>query len=436
MPPWLLRIDVVDGPFPSIVWGVTALLVLVLLLRRPTSRWMLRAAIGILAGALIGVVLVTVVDATQAFGGTTPRGTVWWIAAGFAALGLAIVSLWDSRAWRKIVAIVTVILVLISTFLGVNALFGIDRTLGSLFGISSLQEADDLPGPNPSISPTGPLYASWTPPSDLPAKGQVRQLSGTHAIPSSAGFVARDASVYLPPAALVAEPPALPVVVFMMGKPGNPDPSFVQDALDGLAAKNKGLAPIVIVADQLGNPDANPACVDSKTYGGVSTYFNTDIPAFISANLPVVSDHAQWTIGGYSNGGACALVWAGKHPEIWGNIISISGEEFPGSEEQDTVLREVFGGDSASYAAAKPDAVLAAGKGRYDSHVAVFTVGENDPAYIPGARSSAKLAQAAGFTTTFQIIAGADHVVTALNGGLPFAFGVLYPRLGLSAPAG
>lgn len=436
MPSWLLQIDVIDGPVPIAIWVLTAAGIVALLVRPPTPRWLLRALVGVLAGALVGVALVTVIDVTQMFGGTMPHGTIWWVAGSLAALGLAIVSLWDSRVRRKIVAIVTAMLVLLSAFLGVNGLFGIDRTLGSLLGQSSIEEADSLPGPLPSPAPSGPLYASWTPPADMPAKGEVRQLAGEHAIPSSAGFSPRNASVYLPPAALVESPPALPVAVFMMGKPGNPDPSFVQQALDGLAAKNKGLAPIVIVADQLGDPDVNPACVDSKTYGGVSTYFNTDIPAFITAHLPVSPDPAQWTIGGYSNGGACALVWAGQHPDIWGNIISISGEEFPGSEEPDTVLAQAFGGDAAAYAAAKPDAVLAAGEGGYAGHVAVFTVGENDPAYIPEARGSAKLAQDAGFATTFHIVPGADHVATALNGGLPFAFETLYPRLGLSAPGG
>ncbi|OZB87966.1 MAG: hypothetical protein B7X41_10640, partial [Microbacterium sp. 14-71-5] len=123
-----------------------------------------------------------------------------------------------------------------------------------------------------------PLFETWTPPADLPSEGTVTLLTGEERIPSSAGFAPRDASLYRPPAALVPDPPALPLVVFMMGEPGDPDPSFVADAMDRLAAAHHGLAPIVIVADQLGSEDGNPACVDSAAYGGVETYFTQDIP--------------------------------------------------------------------------------------------------------------------------------------------------------------
>jgi len=54
---------------------------------------------------------------------------------------------------------------------------------------------------------------------DLAAAGVV----STVVIPGSvSGFAARPAWVYLPPAALVRNPPALPVLVLLHGQPGSP----------------------------------------------------------------------------------------------------------------------------------------------------------------------------------------------------------------------
>jgi enterochelin esterase-like enzyme len=430
---WLLGLDVIDGPLPYIVWGLTVVCILLLLVRRPTGRWLLRLVLGVVIGALIGVATVFIANTTNAFGTALPVPVAWWVGGTFAAVGLAIVSLWDSRAWRKVVAIVLIVLALLSGTLGVNAVFGIDRTIGAMFGISTTGAIDGIPGPNPDSSPTGPLYSSWTPPADMPAKGEVGLLTGADAIPSSAGFVSRDASIYLPPAALVDDAPALPFVVMMMGQPGNPDPSFIAAALDDMAAKNKGLAPIVIVADQLGAPDQDPVCADSKKFGGVSTYFNKDIVAYAKSNLNIVDDPQHWTIAGYSNGGACAFAWAAQYPEIWGNLISLSGDEYPGVENEAAATQDGYGGDAQAYAASKPAAWLQQNQGKFTGHIAVFTVGENDPAFTPGAQRNAQLAQSAGFITTYYVVPGADHVGSSVEGGLPEAFEVLYPVLGLSA---
>jgi len=432
VPNWVWGLEVIDGPLPYAVWGLTALSAIILLIRSPRDGWWLRALVGLVGGALIGVAAVLIANATSAFGDALPPAVMWWVAGAFAVIGLAIVSMWKSRVWRKIVAAVAILLALASAALGVNAAFGIDRTLGDMVGISSLDKIDDLGGPHPSPTATGPLYESWKPPADMPSKGKVGLLSGANAIPSSAGFKPRDASIYLPPAAQVKDAPPLPIVVMMMGMPGNPDPSFIAAALDDLAAKNKGLAPIVIVADQLGDPSQDPVCADSKKYGGVATYFNKDIVDYAKSKLNVLDDPQYWTITGYSNGGACAFTWAAQHPEIWGNLVDISGDEFPGVENQNAAINDVYAGDKAAYEASMPTAWLQKNAGKYANHVAVFTVGQNDPGFLPGAERNSKLAEGAGFVTTYYVVPGAGHVADALNGGLPKAFEVLYPHLGLA----
>lgn len=431
---WLLNADILAGPVPWTVWGVTALFVLILLMRRYTPRRLLRAVLAIAIGGALGLALSWMLDAVDAFGTPLPAGVKWWAAGGFAAVALGIVSLWDSKALRKMTAVLTIVLSLISTTLGINAAFGLDRNLGDLLEISTLAPVGALPKPlltpTPSAGPRS-LYATWKAPADMPRQGEVRQLTGAQRIPSTAGFIPRDASIYLPPAALVKDPPALPVMVQMMGLPGSPTPTAIKTAVDAYAAQHDGLGPIVIVADQLGSSRQNPGCADSKAFGGVNTYFNVDIPNWIRTHLRVLPGPANWTISGYSNGGACSFLYGAQHPEIWGSLLDISGEEWPGMESPKPVLSLVFRGDRAAFDANKPASVLAAHPGAYAGRTAVFTAGGSDHLYAPHAQHAAELAKAAGFTTTYYAVPGAGHVGPALSGGLDEGLRVLAPIWGL-----
>ncbi|HKP07657.1 MAG TPA: alpha/beta fold hydrolase [Microbacterium sp.] len=425
-------IPIIDGPLPWIVYSVAAAFFVVLLIRRPTTRWVLTALLALLVGALVGLGVGLLIDATDAFGSDPlPTPVLWWAAGTFAAIGVAVANLWSSPLWRKIVAIVGIVVFVIAGTIGVNAVYGLNPTLGSLFGIS----AD-----NPIVVPTntatadpdaGPLYETFTPPADMPAKGQ----QGTQVIPATAsGFDARPAGIYLPPAALVADAPALPLVIMMMGFPGNPDPSYIGGVLDDFAAKNKGLAPIVIVADQIGPSGDDPACADSQAYGNAETYITKDVVAWAKQNLHIIQDPEYWVIAGYSNGGGCAVKYLATYPDQWKNLIDISGEPFPGSEDPGSVTTTIYGGDTAAFEAAKPINIMkAAPSGTYDGMTAVFTAGSEDPTYIQAATDVSAEAQAVGMTVTYYEVPGAGHVGEALTGGLQEGFTVMYPVLGLSA---
>lgn len=431
---WFFALAVIDGPLPLIVWGLTVVGVVVLLIRRPTPAWLWRIVLALAAGIGGGVALVLWANATNAFGGQLPFACSFWVPAGFAATLIGIVSVWERSAWRKVVAVLVIILSLLTTTLGVNAAFGINRTIGSMFGFSTAQDAKNLPKPAPTTPIAGPLYRTWKPPADMPKKGTVSKLAGDKAIPSSRNFAARPAILYLPPAAQTKSPPRLPLVVMMMGYPGYPDATDLAASLDALAAKNNGLAPIVIVADQLGTSGLDPMCVDSTAIGGVWTYFNVDIPAYATKNLNVMLDHKDWTIMGYSNGGACAFTWATHQPNLWTNIIAISPDVYPGAEESRDRIAKIFDGDFAKFDANKPAAGIAEHPGAYADHLAVFTVGARDVAFTPGVEKNKTLAEQAGFTTSYFVVPGAEHVSGALSGGIPPAMELLYKHLGLSAP--
>lgn len=423
------QLPVIDGPFPWAVYAISIALALILLIRPVTPRWLLTAVIGIGAGGILGVAAFLGANALNAFGDQLPLAVGVWVAAALAGVGLAVVSLWSTPVWRKIVALFAIIWFLVTAMIGVNAFYGLNPTLGSIFGISAADPID-IPTPGPTTTDAGPLYQTWTPPDGMPTTGQ----QGTQVIPATeSGFDARPAGIYLPPAALVQNAPALPLVILMMGYPGNPDQSYIAAVLDEFAAKNDGLAPIVVVADQIGN-GGDPACADSAAFGNAETYIKTDVVNWAKENLHVIQDPKYWVIAGYSNGGGCAIKYGAQEPDVFKNILDISGEEFPGSEDVDSVVAQIYGGDTAAFEASKPVNILAADAGQYEGVTAVFTVGENDPGFIPAAAAVSNAAIAAGMAVTLYTVPGAGHVVDALNGGLQEGFTVLYPVLGLSAP--
>ncbi|KFF59979.1 hypothetical protein JF66_07655 [Cryobacterium sp. MLB-32] len=431
----ILGMNIVDGPAILGLFAVAGFAALYLIARRPTRRWMTILASATVSGLVMAVLIwFFTVRVWNLFGVSLGTTTYAWLAASCVGVSLAVASLWRSSATRTVIASASVVLFLITGALGINAGYGLNRTLGSLFGVSAEQPIQlAQPKGTPGLTPTtaGPLWKSWTPPPDMPAQG----TTGTQMIPPTlSGFVSRPAGLYLPPAALVADPPKLPFVLLLMGQPGNPDPSFIAATLDHEAALHHGLAPIVLVADQLGDPAADPLCLDTPEYGNAESFITGDVVNWARANLNILSDPQHWTIAGYSNGGQCAISLAAKHPTLWSNVIDISGEEFAGSEIAAATLHDVFHGDQAAYDAQKPVTLLAAHP--LPGTFGVFTVGSNDAAFIPGARRIFAAAQAAGMTATYWESPNGGHVLPALTDGLNKAFEVLYPHLGLAPPQG
>ncbi|MEV1128466.1 alpha/beta hydrolase-fold protein [Agromyces sp. NPDC049794] len=427
----LLDIDIVDGPFLIAMYVIASALFIYLLGRGDGWSWVLTVIVLLIVGAIIGgAVLWVAVYVLTLFGG--PVLGWWWVPLAFAGMMLAVWNLWNSRWWRKLIAVIAVPVFAFTAVLGVNAAYGMDRTIGALVGASTVDTIDlDEPDDPAAADPTESLYLTWTPPADLPAVGTVGVPDP--GIPNTAsGFEARPAQVYLPPAARVADAPRLPLVVMMMGQPGEPDASFIGDVLDGYAAEHDGLAPIALVVDQLGDPANDPLCLDTDL-GNVETYLMQDVMPWARANLDVLQGRQFTTVAGYSNGGGCAAYLGAKYPEVFGNILAVSPVEYAGSDRSRQVLDSVFGGDQTAYDAVKPASIMAV-RASYPDMTAIFTVGDDDAGYAPGAERLADAARGAGMFTTFARIRAADHGISGLVGGLEAGFALLYPRLGLAAP--
>lgn len=429
----VLEVSVVDGWFPIALYGLAALVLLYLLFRERSVGWVLTAFVLLVIGALVaGSALWISVNLFNAFGGPVAEEAWLWVPAAGAGILLAIWNLWRSRWWRKLIALLAIPLFAATAAVGINAAYGLDTTIGAMLHLSTADDID-IPTPDPAetADPTEPLYLSWTPPAELPKQGTTGLVPG--GIPNTnSGFAARPAQLYLPPAALVENAPRLPLVIMMMGQPGDPDPQFIAKVLDEHAAAHDGLAPIALVVDQLGDPAADPMCLDTEL-GKVESYVMQDVVPWAREHLDVLRSAPMWTVAGYSNGGGCAAYFGAKYPEVFGNILAVSPVEYAGAEHPDDTLQQVFGGDQAAYDAVKPVNIMKA-KAPYPDSVAVYTAGEDDPAYTASAQTLADAAADAGMTASFFSVPGADHGVSALTGGLEHGFDVLYPRLGLQAP--
>ena len=235
----------------------------------------------------------------------------------------------------------------------------------------------------------GALSTTWVAPDDMPPRGQVvtapipaGDQSGTR------GFSPRDAVIYLPPAYLTQERPALPVVVALTGQPGSPSDWFelggLKDTMDAYAAAHDGLAPVVVVADLLGSPYRNPLCSDTVRGGRVATYLERDVPDWIRQNLQVDLDPEHWAVAGLSNGGTCALQVAARSPEVYRNFLAMSAEEHPSLGSEQRTINVGFDGDRASYEANDPLTIMAsAPPGRYSGVSGIVSVGRDDKQYRP-----------------------------------------------------
>lgn len=427
----LLNLNIIDGPVVGVVYTLGLGALLFLLARRPSVRWLITAVAALLVGSIGALLTLWISSATDAFGVALSATTSVWVYITFAAVCLAIATLWKSTVLRTVLAALSIVIFIAVGTVAINADFGLDRTVADLAGVSTtaVVKLPPVAPPTAAALPGGPLFTSWKPPASMPLTGSVSSV----VIPNTvSGFTSRPAGLYLPPAALVKDPPALPLVIMMMGQPGNPDPSFQQQVLDGFAARHSGLAPIVLVVDQLGNISTDPLCIDSTRFGKANTFLATDAVAFARAHLHILQDAAHWTIAGYSNGGECALSLGAAHPEIWGNVLDISGEEYAGSDAHAKTLASMFAGNAAAYEATKPLGILASH--HYSDTVGIFTVGSNDRIYRTQAIAVAAAAKAAGWETTYFEVPNGGHVVKALMGGLAEGYTVLFPRLGLSAP--
>jgi S-formylglutathione hydrolase FrmB len=354
-------------------------------------------------------------------------GVIGVVAAGlFAAVVTHRRRTQGRRRYRVLTLVGSGGILLLSAAVGLNAVTGNFATIGSLVGKTVL----------PSLSlpalAQGPQLSNWVAPASLPAHGSY----GVMQIPATVSrFTVREGVVYLPPAALTRHPPKLPVLVMLSGQPGVPMNMVTSvdmpSILDRYARAHRGLAPIVVIPDQLGAPYDNPMCVDSPL-GHSATYLSVDVPNWIRSHLNVSSDRKDWAIGGYSQGGTCSIQLGTRFTGTFGNILDISGELAPHRGSAAATIADAFGGSAAAYEAAKPLALLASHSPFTDT-LAIFAVGERDERYRPIVTTMKDAASRAGMTSVEIVAPNSAHDWKTVGYAVDRGLDVLGRRWALSS---
>ena len=401
-----MELSLVRGIVPWTVFGLTAIAAIILIIGLALSKSKKRGRLhplivsliaAVLAGAAGLLVAWLVSDVFMVFGVSLGWPVILTVAGGFAGLGFVLAAAVTLRGARRALAVVLVPLVLASTALGVDSIYGEYQTIGNLVGYTPYPPLGSVTVRKASMS-----VGEWR---DKARKGALPSMPDSGRvfavdIPNTESkFKARKAMVYLPPAALSGRPPALPVMELLAGQPGSPgrliDAGNIAATMNAYAAEHDGLAPIVLAPDQNGSAMHNSLCADT-TRGNAETYLTKDVVNWATTTLPVAKSARMWAMGGFSQGGTCTTQLVPRHPDIYGAMLPVDGELEPTDGSVETMVRRYFAGDRKAYDGQVPvNAIAATGKG--------------DRKSVANMRTIAAAARAAGMQTTELVVPGADH---------------------------
>ncbi|AMB58659.1 alpha/beta hydrolase [Microterricola viridarii] len=441
----LLNASVTSGWFVVAVFAIALALLGLTVVRRgergwTTARWSAAVMVAATIGGAFGWLLCWLVsEVWDVFGVGLSLAVHSAVALGFAAIGVGLLAMTRRGAWHRLGAVGLVLSALLVAATLINIDFGRYATVQQALGLNSYSSAL-LPSRASSNTEQdteaaqAQQLADWQPPANLPATGTVHQVT----IPATTShFAARPALVYLPPAALVANPPRLPVIIALSGQPGSPSDVFeggkLQSQLDAAAAADRGLAPIVVVPDQLGDPANNPMCVDSAL-GNSASYLSVDVPNWIRSTLNVAQGRTHWAIAGFSQGATCAVQLGTGFNQLFGSFLAIAPELGPNIGDQATTVAKGFAGSVAAFDAAQPLAIMKRQTPFADT-VGVFAIGASDQQFQAYTTTLRAGADAAGIATSLFTSPGTGHDWHTGAYGFAQGLAVLLPRLGLSPAA-
>ncbi len=426
-----LDLPLLGGPVPVVatVAGVVALVCLGAGIR--PFRVTVAAVLGCAALAAAVALAVNVVwrPFPEPLPGSVPIGLAAVVLAVVLAVARSRRAGWPVRG----LSVLAVLSVLVGGLSAVNVHYGqypdVRAALGELVAESVALSEAAKPAPTEVAVPDGAaLVDVWRPPPGLPAKGTVSATP----IPAGTGFRPRDAWIYLPPAYAAAPRPRLPVLVLLGGQPGTPrdwlDAGQLAARLDAFAARHRGLAPVVVMVDQLGSPLANPLCLDTAR-GRVETYLARDVPRWVKRRLQVDQRRAAWTIAGFSQGGTCAWQLAVRAPDVYGAFIDISGQGEPSLGSRADTVRELFGGDHGAFRRVNPPDIL--NDTRFPDTAGVVVAGRDDTYYRDEDRKVFEACRRAGMDVRWVELPG-GHDWNVWRPGLYDSLPWLAERTGLA----
>ncbi|MET8757248.1 alpha/beta hydrolase-fold protein [Lentzea sp. NPDC004782] len=377
-----LDLSLVNGPIPAAATVAAAVALTYLAIRKNRTWWTRVLPIVVSACAVVVLGLSYVVDHVwKPWPEPLPVILTVWVGAALTALALAAVRLGTGRWYGRVFGVLLALGVTTSAMVATNAHFSQYPTMRAVLDVFRNDRVDlneAAPSPSRVVDvPAGKKLADvWTKPDDMPDKGTVSEST----IPGD--FPARPAWIYLPPAYHTMPRPKLPVIVLLAGQPGNPrdwfDGGRITDNMDAYAAQHEGLAPIVVVADQLGTPTANPLCLDSAL-GKSETYLARDLPKWIKQRLTVDERREAWTIAGFSQGATCSVQLAVRAPDVYGNFVALAPQREPTLSTRHETVKAAFGGDEAAFVRVNPMDILA--RQTFPRTAGIIVAGRDDATY-------------------------------------------------------
>jgi hypothetical protein len=245
---------------------------------------------------------------------------------------IAVPWFWDrwkrKRLGRSATILLAVVLLVLSTGMAGNMIGGFFPTVGSLIGtgVYSAQGTDAEAAQNgedlEKLRDTGVVHA--------------REGKGTIVHMKVAGRrtkLTRDVTVYLPPQYFDAAFKDLrfPAIEWIPNYPSGPEVVtggyHLPEQLDAAIAKHVLPPTVVIVPDPSGVPKVghDTECVDEVNGTANDTYLSADLRDWALQRLGVAANRRSWTIAGWSSGGYCAMNLVTRHPQWYGQAVSVSG---------------------------------------------------------------------------------------------------------------
>lgn len=423
---WFYNIKLLEGWLPTTLKIATLIGFVAVIALKSKDGWLnplLKQFGWGFIGTIGGYVLIWLLsDVFMVFGVSLGRVIEFNIAFGIGFIAALIAMCFDSGTLRRVLAIITAILTLITFALRVDIIYGEYATVGSLFGRNAFAALESknvhkASATQPNTVDEWKKLGQENKLPEMPKRGIVRSVD----IPATAShFKARTANVYLPPAALTKNPPRLPVMIVMAGQPGTPDRFFsageLGQKLDDYAAKHYGLAPIAVSPDQNGTITHNSLCSDTPVFGNAETYLTKDVTNWIKTTLPVEKTPDKWLIGGYSQGGTCATQLGPAYPNLYGHIYSAGGEIEPTDGSHKSTVKRFFGGDEKEFDKHVPISII---RSHAPSTQTWFSAaGQLDTKSQKNQKAISMEAMKAGMSVTTVVVKGTAHDWHTVNAGM------------------
>ncbi|MDQ7805893.1 alpha/beta hydrolase-fold protein [Amycolatopsis sp. A133] len=261
---------------------------------------------------------------------------------------IAVPWFWDrwkrKRLWRSATILLAVVLLVLSTGMAGNMIGGFFPTVGSLLGtgVYSAQGTDAEAAQNgedlEKLRDTGVAHARE-------GKGTVVHMKVT----GRRTKITRDVTVYLPPQYFDAAYKDLrfPAIEWIPNYPSGPEVVtggyHLPEQLDAAIAKHVLPPTVVIVPDAIGVPKVghDTECVDEVDGTANDTYLTADLRDWALQKLGVAANRRAWTFAGWSSGGYCAMNLVTRHPQWYGQAVSVSGYD---KAQVDAETKDLFHG--------------------------------------------------------------------------------------------